>query len=233
MKRIREFFFLVVAGCVAIAITFVAHPSRALQAQITPVNPQLGDTLAIVVQSPSANSPTVKLSGKTYPTFAIGTNQFRALLPTTPLDRPGRLALQVAAGGENQNLTVNLKKRSFPTQRIWLPPGKGDDGTDYEFDKVDAFKKIVSPQKFWQGKLLRPNNGETTTGYGVRRYYNGVFAKDYFHRGVDYAGNFGSAIVAPAAGRVVLVGREANGFKIHGNCVGVDHGQGVESIFST
>ena len=37
--------------------------------------------------------------------------------------------------------------------------------------------------------------------------------------------------MAPAAGRVRLIGREAEGFKIHGNCVGIDHGQGVSNIF--
>ncbi|MBA3924314.1 MAG: M23 family metallopeptidase, partial [Nostocaceae cyanobacterium] len=67
--------------------------------------------------------------------------------------------------------------------------------------------------------------------YGVRRYYNGKFANDYYHRGVDYAGGTGSPIIAPAAGRVVLVGRVSQGFRIHGNCVGIDHGQGVTSIY--
>ena len=217
------------AAFVAIALITLAYPSLALQATITPSAPQLGDTLSIMVQSDS--NPTVTMGAKTYATFDQGNRRFRALLPTTPLDRPGKLSLRVNDGQAEQDLTVNLKRRSFPTQRIWLPPGKGDNGTDLEFDRVDAFKQIVSPQKLWQGKLLRPNVGEITTGYGVRRYYNGEFAKDYYHRGVDYAGNYGSAIIAPAAGRVALVGRESEGFKIHGNCIGIDHGQGVSSIF--
>jgi murein DD-endopeptidase MepM/ murein hydrolase activator NlpD len=126
---------------------------------------------------------------------------------------------------------VNLRKRWFPTQSIWLPPGKDSNDDEYEFDRVDAFKAIVSPQKYWNGPLLRPNKGEITTIYGVRRYYNGVFAKDYFHRGVDYAGAYGSNVIAAADGRVALVGREAQRFKVHGNCVGLDHGQGVSTIY--
>jgi murein DD-endopeptidase MepM/ murein hydrolase activator NlpD len=126
---------------------------------------------------------------------------------------------------------VTVRDRKFPIQRIWLPPGKDDLGTDLEFDRVDAFKKLVTPQKYWQGKFIRPNAGPTTSGYGIRRYYNGVFAKDYYHRGVDYAGGYGSPVVAPAAGRVALVGRVAQGFELHGNTVGIDHGQGVASIF--
>lgn len=209
-------------------------PARALQAQVIPSSPQLGDTVSVtfrVNQPENGARPTVKLGQKVYQAFAIAPNQFRALLPTTPLDKPGKLTIQVNNGEEVQNLAVLLKKRSFPTQRIWLPPGKGSNGTDHEFDRVDAFKQLVTPEKFWQGAFKRPNQGPISSGYGIRRYYNGVFAKDYYHRGVDYASGTGSPVTAPAAGRVALVGRESQGFKIHGNCVGVDHGQGVSSIF--
>ncbi len=218
---------LAIALSIAIILIFSA-PSPALQVQITPRSPELGDTISLIVQSQSV--PTAALSGKKYPMFDLGGSRYRALLPTTPLDRPGRVSIEVAAGTETQTIPLTLKNRSFPTQNIWLPPGK-DEGSDYEFDRIDAFKAIVSPQKLWTGKFARPNGGGVTTGYGIRRYYNGVFAKDYYHRGIDYAGNYGSAIVAPAPGRVVLIGREANGFKIHGNCVGIDHGQGVATIY--
>jgi murein DD-endopeptidase MepM/ murein hydrolase activator NlpD len=209
------------------------NPARALQANINPTTPQLGDTLYVSfrINSPAASAPTVSLRQKTYPAFEVAPQQFRALLPTTPLDAPGGLPIRISVGEETQTLNLQLKKRAFPIQRIWLPPGKDGNLSDYEFDQVDAFKKIVSPEKFWKGPFLRPNNGPITTGYGVRRYYNGVFAKDYYHRGIDYAGNAGSAVIAPAGGRVALVGREKEGFVIHGNCVGIDHGQGVESIF--
>lgn len=227
-KRSTLFTGLIAIG-IAIALIVFATPSRALQVQVRPNSLQLGDTLSVIVQAQTA--PSVTMDAKTYQMFDLGNGRYRALLPTTPLDRPGQISLNVTAGSDRQSLNVNLRNRRFPTQRIWLPPGKDSDGTDMEFDRMDAFKAIVSPEKHWNGKLLRPNNGETTSGYGIRRYYNGVFAKDYYHRGVDYAGASGSAIVAPAAGYVRIVGRESEGFKIHGNCVGVDHGQGVSSVF--
>ncbi|MEL6903451.1 MAG: hypothetical protein AAFP07_21140 [Cyanobacteria bacterium J06606_4] len=37
-------------------------------------------------------------------------------------------------------------------------------------------------------------------------------------------------MVAPAAGYIRLVERVQDGFEIHGNTVGLDHGQGVLSI---
>ena len=220
-----------IGGIVAGILSF-ALPVQALQVVVTPTNPQLGDTLSVIIQvdGNGGETPKVSLQQKNYPAFPIGNGRFRALLPTTPLEKPGARLLQVAGDGQVQKLSVQVRDRNFPTQSIWLPPGKDSEGTDAEYERVDAFKALVTPEKFWDGKLLRPNSGEITTIYGVRRYYNGVFAQDYYHRGVDYAGAYGSPVVAPAAGRVSLVGRESQGFKIHGNVVGIDHGQGVASI---
>lgn len=219
-------------GGIVVGILSFALPVQALQVVVTPANPQLGDTLSVIIQvdGNGGETPQVSLQQKNYPAFGIGNGRFRALLPTTPLEKPGARLLEVAGDGQVQKLNVQVRDRDFPTQSIWLPPGKDTEGTDAEFDRVDAFKALVTPEKFWDGKLLRPNSGEITTIYGVRRYYNGVFAQDYYHRGVDYAGAYGSPVVAPAAGRVSLVGRESQGFKIHGNVVGIDHGQGVASI---
>lgn len=200
-------------------------------AQVTPSNPQLGDTLTVILPSSNVTRPPqVVWDGRTYPMFPINGNRYRALLPTTPLDRPGQKILQVQAD-TTQTIAVNLRNRRFPTQRIWLPARQDGTVSDDEFDRVNAFKRIVSPQKLWNGKLRRPNNGPVSSGYGVRRYYNGVFADDYYHRGVDYAGNRGSAVVAPANAKVVAIGYERDGFKVHGNWVGLDHGQGVTSIY--
>lgn len=221
----------ILTGPIVAGILGVVSPAQALQVQVTPTNPELGDTLSVIIQVDSDSpTPTVSVQQKNYPAFPIGNNRFRALLPTTPLEKPGARLLEVSGDGQVQKLNVQVRDRDFPTQSIWLPPGKDSEGTDAEFDRVDAFKALVTPEKFWDGKLLRPNSGEITTIYGVRRYYNGVFAKDYYHRGVDYAGAYGSPVVAPAAGHVSLVGRESQGFKIHGNVVGIDHGQGVASI---
>lgn len=204
---------------VTLPLTVTVSPDRAV----------LGDTLAVVINA--SEQPTVEVAGKALPVFSIGPQQWRAFVATTPLQTPGRRSLVVRAGSETRNMLLWVGDRSFPVQRIWLPPGKDSSGTDFEFDRVDAFKALVTPEKLWQGAFRRPNSGPVTTPYGVRRYYNGVFAKDYFHRGLDYAGAKGSPVVAAQRGRVALVGRESQGFLIHGNTVGIDHGQGVLTIY--
>ena len=205
------------------------------QVRVTPANPQLGDTLSVIVQSEDAavrGKPTVVSNQKTYPAFAIAPNQFRAFIPTTPLEKPGKRQIRVAIGDQIQNLSVNVNNHTFPVQHITLPPGKaGINATEYELKRVAALKQLVTPQKFWNGAFLQPNKGAIRTIYGVRRYYNGQFAKDYYHRGIDYAGPLGSPVIAPAPVRVALVGRVSQGFRVHGNVIGIDHGQGVTSIF--
>jgi murein DD-endopeptidase MepM/ murein hydrolase activator NlpD len=218
----------------AIAIViFGISQADALQVMLKPNNPKLGETVSVWIATDKPDAaPTVSVNGKQFPAFAIAPSRWRAFIPTTPLDKAGGRKVVVKTADSEQILPMQLGDRKFPTQSIWLSDsGGGLEPTDYEWDTVSAFKKLVTPQKFWNGAFARPNNGEITTVFGVQRYYNGKFADDYYHRGVDYAGATGSAVVAPASGYVRLVGTVAQGFRLHGNTIGLDHGQGILSIF--
>ncbi len=225
-------------------------PGMALSAIFTPASPRLGETLVVnITATPKTTSPTIKVGDKTYPAFKVGVDRFRAMIPTTPLEQPGDRNITISSTSETTTgkipvadrqfkfsetttLRIPVASRQFKTQRINFSGGKaGIEATEMELKQVAAFKATVSPEKLWEGNFMAPNEGRTSSPFGVRRYYNGELAKDYYHRGLDYAGGYGSAVVAPAAGRVVLVGYEKKGFRVHGNVVGLDHGQGVVSIF--
>ncbi|MBW4532379.1 MAG: M23 family metallopeptidase [Pleurocapsa minor HA4230-MV1] len=218
-------------GIAATLLWAIASPSKALEVKISPQAPQLGDTISVMVTTDDPTSkPTVKVNQQEQPLFKIN-DQYRAFIPTSPLNSPGKMTVEVAGDNSTSNVGVWLKNRVFPVQRITLTGSAARPATQLELDRVTAFKNLVTPQKFWQGAFLRPNASRISTGFGVRRYYNNVFAEDYYHKGVDYAGGYGSPVVAPAAGQVRLVGREDEGFHVHGNVIGIDHGQGVLSIF--
>ena len=55
---------------------------------------------------------------KTYPVFAIAPNKYRALVPTTPLEKPGTRTFKISGDGQVQNLAVKVSDRKFPVQRI-------------------------------------------------------------------------------------------------------------------
>jgi len=232
ISRYAKNFFLGTFASLPVAL---ALPAEALQVQLSPSNPQLGDTLSVMIDVNNQDNnqqPTVVVGEKTYPAFAVAPNKYRVFIPTTPLETAGTRTLKISGDGQVQNLKVNVRSRKFPVQRITLPPGKSADGaTEHELKRVAAFKALQTPEKYWNGKFLAPSKARISTIYGVRRYYNGKFAKDYYHRGVDYAGATGSPVTAPAPGRVALVGKVSQGFRVHGNVVGIDHGQGVTSIF--
>ncbi|WP_204102302.1 MULTISPECIES: M23 family metallopeptidase [Spirulina sp. CCY15215] len=207
-----------------------AAPVLALDVRVNPSNPQLGDTISVFIEVDNpGDRPQVMMGDRAFPAFPLRANLYRAFIPTTPLDRPGSLNIQISGDGQTRNLALALRDRSFNTQRIRVSGG-GNGATQIELDRVAAFKALVTPEKFWNGALLKPTSGGVSSVFGLRRYYNGVFANDYYHRGVDYAAGTGTPVIAPAAGRIALVGRESQGFKVHGNTVGIDHGQGVLSI---
>ncbi|MBD2139691.1 M23 family metallopeptidase [Anabaena sp. FACHB-1237] len=228
--------FIGILATIPIAITL---PVQALEVEIIPKQPELGDTISVVIDvepQETQNIPVVTVKNQTenntYPAFAIAPNKYRAFIPTTPLEKPGVRTVRITGNGQERNLAVLVGDRDFPVQRINLPPGKaGVKATEYELQRVAQLKALQTPEKYWERAFIAPNKARISTKYGVRRYYNGKFAKDYYHRGVDYAGGAGSPVVAPAAGRVALVGTVAQGFRVHGNVIGIDHGQGVVSIF--
>ena len=218
-------------GVITTFLLSVATAVTALEVEISPPTPELGDTISVIVKTDDPNSePTVTVGQSTYPVFREG-DKYRALLPTSPLDKPGKVTVRVQGDNRTSNIGVWVKNRHFPTQRIWLSGKAASSATQLELDKVAEFKKLVTPERYWNGSFVRPNAARVSTIFGVRRYYNGVFADNYYHKGVDYAGSSGSPVVAPAAGKVRLIGREAEGFRVHGNIIGIDHGQGVVSVF--
>ena len=210
---------------------FIAD-AEAFQVKLSPEIPKLGEAISVTVETTDKDgTPTVSSAKRTYPVFLIEENKYRAFIPTTPLDKPGSMSIDIKVDEKTEKVTVPLKERNFPVQKITIKKTSSLSATKTELERVREFKKIVTPKKLWNGKFIPPNSGKVSSVFGVLRYYNGVFAKDYYHTGVDYAGGYGSAVVAPAAGRVVLVGLESKGFRVHGNTVGIDHGQGVLSIF--
>ena len=205
-------------------------PAYALEVEISPKTPKQGDTISVIVSTDDGETPQVTVNEIDYSVFPSN-GKYRAFIPTSPLNTPGKMTVRVRGDNRTSNIGVWLKNRTFPVQRIRLSGKASRPATQLELNQVREFKELVTPQKFWQGSFMRPNVSRVSSGFGIRRYYNGVFANNYYHKGVDYAGGYGSPVVAPAAGKVRLVGKESEGFHVHGNIVGIDHGQGVLSIF--
>mmetsp|Transcript_13078 Transcript_13078/g.27667 ORF Transcript_13078/g.27667 Transcript_13078/m.27667 type:complete len:333 (-) Transcript_13078:366-1364(-) len=160
---------------------------------------------------------------------------YRAFIPTTPLDEPGIYPLEVHLNdGRHEKLDVDIGvlERKFGVQHLWLEAEQNDLNLgEFEFQQVNnATHTKGQAKQQWGGAFLRPCRGRISTEYGQRRFYNGTWAEQYFHRGVDYAAAMGTPVKAPCGGVVNLIGYERDGFNVHGNVVGIDHGHGVVSL---
>jgi murein DD-endopeptidase MepM/ murein hydrolase activator NlpD len=137
--------------------------------------------------------------------------------------------IQVSGGEPTRNLAVGLRQRRFPTQRITLSPNQRDLGTQHELDRVAAFEQLVTPERLWRGAMARQRGpGDEPLRRAPLRQWR--VCPGLLPPRVDYAASTGSPVRSPAAGRIALVGRVAEGFELHGNTIGIDHGQGVLSI---
>ncbi len=83
----------------------------------------------------------------------------------------------------------------------------------------------TTPEREWSGRFSPPVDAPTSDVFGTRRVFNG--ATKSVHQGLDYRVGPGTPVSAVNAGTVIL----ARPLYFEGNCVVVDHGQGLLSLY--
>jgi murein DD-endopeptidase MepM/ murein hydrolase activator NlpD len=90
--------------------------------------------------------------------------------------------------------------------------------------KQDVFQH-TNPDREWSGKFLAPVVAPVSDVFGTRRTFNGKVQS--MHQGLDYGVPTGTPISAANAGIVLLAGP----LYFEGNCVVLDHGQGLLTLY--
>jgi murein DD-endopeptidase MepM/ murein hydrolase activator NlpD len=106
-----------------------------------------------------------------------------------------------------------------------VPPETIDPAvTGPEEERVRAVVTQSSEERLWDGPFQFPSayTDAFPSRFGSRRNYNDMGYLSY-HTGLDFYGGTGTAIVAPAPGRVVFAGP----LSVRGNTTFIDHGWGV------
>ena len=96
--------------------------------------------------------------------------------------------------------------------------------------KIAAMVKETSPEMLWGGVVFHPftNNAVEAAFADQRTYvYQGKEVDKQTHLGFDLASYAGTPIVAANRGKVLY----AEELGIYGNCVIIDHGMGVQSLY--
>jgi murein DD-endopeptidase MepM/ murein hydrolase activator NlpD len=185
-----------------------------------------GQTLRITA---AGDARSLRLGDRTVRFFAQPEGGSLALMPVAADDKPGpyRLEFLDAGGAILRSQPVKVLDARFPTQNLvisktlsTLRPSPG------EQESVNAFRTAVSDTRWWTEPFRLPVPGCMTSPFGVRRLHNRKPAGDY-HAGLDQRGRAGTPVRAVTAGTVRL----ARMFDLRGGTVGVDHGQGVATIY--
>jgi murein DD-endopeptidase MepM/ murein hydrolase activator NlpD len=199
------------------------------QADIPDVVPQ-GDTIRVSFNAPSGSlALSAEFTGRSVRLFPQPDGGYLGLMPVRVDQSPGvyPLVIRDHAGTELRSLRVKVEDARFPRQDIQvstrmrtLKPLPG------ELEAVRGLYATVSEKRLWAEPFLRPTRDCMNSPFGVLRYHNGVYSGN-FHRGMDLRSPKGRPVRAITAGTV----RIAHMFRLHGGTVGLDHGQGVTSLY--
>ncbi|HLA14807.1 MAG TPA: M23 family metallopeptidase, partial [Gemmatimonadaceae bacterium] len=98
-------------------------------------------------------------------------------------------------------------------------------------EKIASFAKESAPELYWRGVVFHPftNNAVESAFADKRTYvYKGKEVDQQTHLGFDLASFTGVPIMAANRGKVLF----ADELGIYGNCVILDHGMGVQSLYA-
>jgi murein DD-endopeptidase MepM/ murein hydrolase activator NlpD len=150
--------------------------------------------------------------------------------------QPGTYDLAVRAvmpGGrvERSLKKVDIAAGNFRTGPVDVPENfvEPDAGSQKKIAKDQVLKErafshfIPTPQ--WSGDFVTPVQGKPTDSFGMTHIFNEELTST--HRGTDFPVVEGSPVVVSNSGTVVLAGE----MFYEGNCVIVDHGQRLFTIY--
>jgi murein DD-endopeptidase MepM/ murein hydrolase activator NlpD len=90
--------------------------------------------------------------------------------------------------------------------------------------KAEVFKTLT-PDREWQGSFQAPVKAEISGVFGVQRVFNGAVLST--HQGLDFRVPPATPVAAANRGTVLL----ARSLYFEGNCVVIDHGQGLLTLY--
>jgi murein DD-endopeptidase MepM/ murein hydrolase activator NlpD len=121
--------------------------------------------------------------------------------------------------GKYPSIAVNVAKRFTEPSKEQLERIQQDKTV-----KQDVFHH-TDPEREWSGEFRAPVEARVSDVFGARRTFNGKVQS--MHQGLDFAVPTGTPISAANSGTILLAGP----LYFEGNCVVIDHGQGLLTLY--
>jgi murein DD-endopeptidase MepM/ murein hydrolase activator NlpD len=172
--------------------------------------------------------------------FDSSTKTWFALAGVSLETAPGSYALELAgerrtgeAPRDKFNFTrrFSVTKAQYPKVELTVE-SKFTEPNAEQTKQINEDKKIkqdylnrVTPDREWSGKFTAPADAAISDVFGTQRVFNGKTQSS--HLGLDFRVPTGTSVEAMNRGTVLL----ARPLYFEGNCVVIDHGQGLLSIY--
>jgi murein DD-endopeptidase MepM/ murein hydrolase activator NlpD len=150
--------------------------------------------------------------------------------------KPGVYALKLA-GTSKQGTEITDEKRipvrAGKYRKIAIKVAKKFTEPDAEQSRKIAedkstkqvvFSKSASERE-WSGNFAAPVDAVVSDAFGTQRTFNGHVQST--HQGLDFAAGAGTPVESVNSGTVLLAGP----LYFEGNCVVIDHGQGLQTLY--
>lgn len=172
--------------------------------------------------------------------FDSSTKTWFALAGISLESAPGSYTLELVGGRRaGKTAAANLTfTRKFAITRAKYPrveltvESKFTEPNPEQLARINEDKKIkqdylnrVTPDREWSGKFAPPADAAISDVFGTQRVFNGKTQSS--HLGLDFRVPSGTPVAAMNSGTVLL----ARPLYFEGNCVVLDHGQGLLSIY--
>jgi murein DD-endopeptidase MepM/ murein hydrolase activator NlpD len=155
-----------------------------------------------------------------------------ASLETKPGSYPMELQAKTSAGRAlSFKKGIAVQRKRYPRVVLKVPgrytAPNAEEQHEIEQDKKtkDSAFKTLSREREWHGSFAAPVNAQISEVFGVQRVFNGSVKAT--HQGLDFRVPAGTPVAAINSGTVIL----AQPLFFEGNCVVVDHGQGLLTLY--
>jgi len=192
-----------------------------------------GDVV-LVESSISHEKLSLKCFGRSWPVKRSADGHWRGWVGVDLKKKPGPYKLSWSASGKlvtSDNLIV--EKGEFRISRIEVPKKMASNFDKPTLKRIRAEKKellatFVEPVDANLAIHMtgRPARGIESTPFGAQRYVNGKPRSP--HSGIDIAAAAGTPVIAPLAGKVLMVSH----MYFNGKTVVIGHGNGLVSTYS-
>jgi murein DD-endopeptidase MepM/ murein hydrolase activator NlpD len=146
---------------------------------------------------------------------------------------PSTLSIHVRTGSSTRDLSreVEIHAAHYRTGALTVAP-KFVEPAPEDMERIKAETELKAKvfaasaeEPLWTGSFDAPVTAAPTDSFGTRRMFNGKLAS--VHKGMDFRAATGTPVRAANGGVVVL----ARPLYFEGNCVVIDHGLGLYTLY--